>query len=72
MRIGVKENVIQFEFGEMQSVDEQQENLNVLSSIRLNPKYLQNFMLKVVEAGVEYEKIFHVDIGFAPFWKPND
>ena len=71
VRIGIKENAIQLEFGQIEHIDEEQDNLNVLSNVRLSPKYLQYFMIKIVEAGIEYEKNFNVDIGFAPFWKPD-
>ena len=71
VRIGIKENAIQLEFGQIEHLDEEQDNLNILSSIRLSPKYLQHFMIKIMEAGIEYEKNFDVDIGFAPFWKPD-
>ena len=71
VRIGIKENAIQLEFGQIEHIDEEQDTLNVLSNVRLSPKYLQYFMIKIVEAGIEYEKNFNVDIGFAPFWKPD-
>ena len=67
VRVGIKENAIQFEFGHILDSDE----IVIASVIRLNPKYLQQFMIKIVEAGIEYEKQFGTDIGFNTFWKPE-
>lgn len=65
MRIGIKENAMQFEFGQSKDSNE----IEIVSVVRLNPKYLQQFMVKIVEAGIEYEKKFGTEIGFSTFWK---
>ena len=74
VRVGIKENAIQFEFAQTKLNDNSHENEEVLvvANIRLDPKYLQHFMIAIVEAGIEYEKNFNVDIGFAPFWKSEN
>ena len=69
VRIGIKENAIQLEFGQFESSAEEHNDVIITSIIRLNPKYLQQFMLKIAEAGVEYEKKFDADVGFHTFWK---
>ena len=71
VRIGIKDGVVQFEFGQIEHIDGQEDDFVILSSIRLNPKYLKSFMLKVLETGIEYEKNFRTDIGFTAFWKKD-
>ena len=68
VRIGIKDNVIQFEFGQTEQAENHEENFTALSRVRLNPKYLKTFIIKMLEAGMEYEKAFKADIGFTAFW----
>ena len=74
VRKGIKENAIQFEFAKSKRNDDSSNNVEflVVANIRLNPKYLQHFMATIVEAGIEYERNFNVDIGFAPFWRSEN
>ena len=68
VRVGIKENAIQFEFGQAENPD----RIVITSAIRLNPKYLQQFMMRIVESGIAYEKKFDADIGFNTFWKTEE
>ena len=74
VRIGVKENAIQLEFMQTSEDYQSPENRKVSYkvNIRMSPKYLQNFALNIIEAGIAYEKTFDADIGFTPFWKADN
>ena len=69
VRIGIEENLVQIEFGKTEHVDKKQNEVRIVSAVRLNPKYLQQFMVKILEAGITYEKTFNEDIGFSTFWQ---
>ncbi len=68
VRIGIKSGVIQIEFGQNEDAEEHEERFTASSRVRLNPKYLKPFIIKMLEAGMEYEKTFKTDIGFTSFW----
>ena len=68
VRIGIKDGVIQIEFGQNEDTEGHGERFTALSRVRLNPKYLKSFIIKMLEAGMEYEKAFKADIGFTAFW----
>lgn len=52
LRIGMRENIIQLEFG----TEDDNEKFITLAEIRLNPKALKNIIAELFIAGIEYEK----------------
>ncbi len=64
MRIGIKEDAIQIEFGNQEDIEDKKEKFTILTAIQLNPKVLRSVVAELYNTGVTYEQKYNTDIGF--------
>lgn len=64
-KLGIRKGKIIIEFGKEARNDE----VNVISSVWMEPSRLLQFILACTSAGIEYQKKYEQDIGFTKFIK---
>lgn len=72
MRVGIKEDAIQIEFGNKEDIEDEKEKFTILTAIQLNPKVLHSLVAELYNIGVSYEQKYNTDIGFLSALKENN
>lgn len=66
-RIGMREDAIQIEFGEIEEIGDNKEKFTIRSAVKFTPSALHYLLTELYKTGVSYEEKYHRDIGFLTF-----